>query len=291
MKEEISTSQANVNDDAKKSSVARVGFKLARWQALAEFQTRPAHQQTHRPSARIRYALLRDAVFAFALFGQLLLQPARAGTITGIVHAEGNAAAKPGGGADDAYASRKYKFLEKVNYAEMKDFVVFIEGMTFTNTSSTNVVQVTTARVAQHSATFSPHILPVLAGTTVEWPNNDEIFHNVFSVSDTAQFDLGLYQGNPPDKRVAFQQPGKVDVYCSIHQNMHCVVLVMANPYFATTTGKDNHYTIANVPPGKYKLKAWHERLPADAQEVIVPETGEVQADFTLTPGKNLPKI
>ena len=291
MKEEISTSQATVNDDAKKSSVARVGFKLARWQALAEFQTRPAHQQTHRPSARIRYALLRDAVFAFALFGQLLLQPARGGTITGIVHAEGNAAAKPSGGADDAYASRKYKFAEKVDYAAMKDFVVFIEGVTLTNAVNTNVIQVTTAKVAQHGAEFSPHILPVLAGTTVEWPNHDEIFHNVFSVSDAAQFDLGLYQGSPPDKRVAFQSPGKVDVYCSIHANMHCVVLVMANPYFAMTTGKDNRYTIANVPPGKYQLKAWHERLPVDGQEIIVPETGEVPADFTLSPGKNLPKI
>ena len=291
MKEDISTRPAVTPSDDKKSGDTRAGIKLSRWQALADFRSRAAHQQTHRPSARIRYAMLRDAAFAFALFGQLMLQPAHGGTITGYVHAEGNAAAKSGGATDDAYASRKYKFLQQVNYADMHDFVVFIDGVTATNVMNTNVLQVTTAKVAQHGAEFTPHILPVLAGTTVEWPNNDEIFHNVFSVSDAAQFDLGLYQGNPPDKRVAFQSPGKVDVYCSIHQNMHCVVLVMANPYFATTTGKDNHYTIANVPPGKYKLKAWHERLPTDTQEIIVPETGEVQADFTLSPGKNLPKI
>ncbi len=289
MKESFSDYPSGAAGDAKKSEVARVGFKLARWQALADFRSRAAHQQTHRPSTRIRYAPLRDAVFAFALFGQLLLTPARGGTITGTVHAEGKKDVAAGS-ANDAYASRKYKFLEKVDYPAMNDFVVFIEGVTFTNTITTNVVQVTTARVAQHGAEFTPKILPVLAGTTVEWPNNDEIFHNVFSVSDAAQFDLGLYQGNPPDKRVTFQQPGKVDVYCSIHQNMHCVVLVMANPYFAVT-GKDHHYRITNVPAGKYKLKAWHERLPADTREIIVPETGEVQADFTLTPGKNLPKI
>lgn len=277
MKEKISTSQSTASNAAKKADGAREDFKRA-------------HQQTHRPTGWIRYALLRDAAFAFALFGQLFWQSARGGTITGIVHAEGNAAAKSGGAPDDAYASRKYKFLQSVNYDAMNDFVVFIDGVTVTNVASTNVVQVTTARVAQHGAEFTPHVLPVLAGTTVEWPNHDEIFHNVFSVSDAAQFDLGLYQGNPPDKRVTFQRPGKADVYCSIHQNMHCVVLVLANPYFATT-GKDKHYTIANVPPGKYQLKAWHERLPVDVQEIIVPETGEVKADFTLTPGKNLPKI
>ena len=290
MKEDISTSPAVTPSDDKKSGDTRADIKLSRWQALADFRSRAAHQQTHRPSARIRYALLRDAAFVFALAGQLVCQPAYGGTITGTVHAEG-ATVVAAGSSDDAYASRKYKFAEKVSYETMTEFVVFIDGVTFTNTISTNVLQVTTAKVAQHGAEFTPHILPVLAGTTVEWPNNDEIFHNVFSVSDAAQFDLGLYQGNPPDKRVLFAQPGKVDVYCSIHQNMHCVVLVMANPYFATTTGKDNHYTIANVPPGKYKLKAWHERLPTDTQEIIVPETGEVQADFTLSPGKNLPKI
>jgi plastocyanin len=289
MKAEIPTNETSPAGGAKKADAAQAGFKLARWQSLADFRARAAHQQTHRPSARIRYALLRDAVFGFALLGSWLLSSASAGTITGIVQAEGkkNPAA---GAADDAYASRKYKFLEKVDYAAMSDFVVYIDGVTATNGMSTNVMQVTTARVAQHGAEFTPSVLPVLAGTTVEWPNHDQIFHNVFSVSDAAQFDLGLYEGNPPDKRVTFQQPGKVDVYCSIHQNMHCVVLVMANPYFAAT-GKDKHYTITNVPAGKYKLKAWGERLPIDQREIIVPETGEVKADFTLTPGKNLPKI
>ena len=289
MKEDISTSPAATPGDDKKSGDTRAAIKLSRWQALADFRSRAAHQQTHRPSARIRYALLRDAAFVFALAVQFVGQPACGGTITGTVHAEG---AKVGvaGSSDDAYASRKYKFAERMNYEAMTEFVVFIEGVTFTNTISTNIVQVTTAKVAQHGAAFTPHILPVLAGTTVEWPNHDEIFHNVFSASDTQSFDLGLYQGSPPEKHVTFQQPGKVDVYCSIHAQMHCVVLVMANPYFATTD-KDKRYTIPNVPPGKYKLKAWGERLPTDAQEIIVPETGEVNADFTLAPGKSLPKI
>ncbi len=127
------------------------------------------------------------------------LATARAGNIIGTVHAEGKA------GTDDesaggAYASRKYKFAERVNYAELHDFVVYIQGTVGTNhvVAPTNPVVVNTTRVTQQGAMFNPHVLPVVAGTTVEWPNNDQIFHNVFSVSDAKQFDLGLYKGNPP---------------------------------------------------------------------------------------------
>ncbi|HSY17390.1 MAG TPA: carboxypeptidase regulatory-like domain-containing protein [Candidatus Acidoferrales bacterium] len=263
------------------------GFRAPRRPAATDFRSRSFHLRQHRPVIRARFSVLRGLALALVMAGQLALQPACGGTITGTVHAEGKAGAEGRSAADDAYGSRKYKFVQRVDYAAMKDFVVFIDGLTVTNAVNTNVLKVTTARVAQHSAIFSPHILPVLAGTTVEWPNNDEIFHNVFSMSDAKQFDLGLYKDNPPDKHVTFDKPGQVDVYCSIHENMHCIVLVMTNPYFAVTDG-DGHYTITGVPPGKYTLKAWHERLPADTQEITVPETGGVKADFTLTI-KNLP--
>jgi plastocyanin len=207
-----------------------------------------------------------------------------AGTITGNVSAQGktNMDDAVGDGADGTYASRKYKFVEKVDYPAMHDFVVYVEGSFGTNSApSTNGATVTTTRVAQEGAVFSPHILPIMAGTTVEWPNNDKIYHNVFSMSDAKQFDLGLYKGNPPDKRVTFDKPGRVDVFCSIHTSMNCIVLVMENPYFASTDENGN-YKIPNVPPGTYKLKAWHERLPADEREITVPTNGEVKVDFVL---------
>jgi plastocyanin len=218
----------------------------------------------------------------------LVVPRAGAGEITGTVHAEPKAGAENDSAAGGAYASMKYKFAERVDYSSMRDFVVYIDGLTVTNGAAANsLAAVTTAKVAQHRAEFFPHVLPVLVGTTVEWPNNDDIYHNVFSASDAKQFDLDLYKGNPPDKRVTFDKPGKVDVFCSIHANMHCIVLVMSNPYF-TVTDAGGHYSITNVPPGTYHLKAWHERLPADTQEVIVPTNGAVKADFTLTI-KNLP--
>ncbi|HEV2693910.1 MAG TPA: carboxypeptidase regulatory-like domain-containing protein [Verrucomicrobiae bacterium] len=288
MKEHSPTPPQKTADEALPAIWRDDGFRQTRWPRLADFRSRSPHLRQHRPGIRGRFSLLRGLALALAMAGQLTFQPACGGTITGTVHAEGKAGTETGGGTDDAYGSRKYKFVQRVDYSAMHDFVVFIEGLTVTNAAAiNNVAKVTTAKVAQHSATFSPHVLPVLAGTTVEWPNNDEIFHNVFSASDAAQFDLGLYKGNPEKAKWTFEKPGKVDVYCSIHENMHCIVLVMTNPYF-TLTDSDGHYTITGVPPGKYKLKAWHDRLPPDVQEITVPAEGEAKADFTLTI-KNLP--
>jgi plastocyanin len=227
-------------------------------------------------------------IFAAMILG-LVGFAVSAGTITGMVRAEGKVDEGDDSASDAAYANWKYKFAERVDYSAMHDFVVYVEGPTgVTNAPTTNLVDVTTMKVAQKSAQFSPHVLPVMAGTTVEWPNNDDIFHNVFSMSDAKQFDLGLYKNNPPDKRVTFDRPGRVDVFCSIHANMHCIVLVLENPYYACTD-ENGHYAITNVPPGTYKLKAWHERLPPGEHEITVPTNGEVKVDFTLGI-KNLPK-
>ena len=210
----------------------------------------------------------------------LMCHVAPAGTITGTVRAEGKAGADAGAMADGAYASRKYKFVERVDYSAMHDFTVFIEGKVGTNNiASTNVMQVATTKVAQKDAAFSPHVLPIMVGTTVEWPNNDTICHNVFSMSDAKQFDLDLYKGNPPDKRVTFDKLGRVDVFCSIHANMHCVVLVLENPYFSATD-ENGRYSISNVPPGTYKLKAWIDSKTTLEHPVEVKAGATLHVDF-----------
>lgn len=218
----------------------------------------------------------------------LFVTRASAGTIQGLVQAEGKAetSGDDGGGK---YDSRKYKFVERVDYSRMRNFVVYLEGViTNTGASTNSLARVDTKRIKQEKANFSPSVLPIMVGTTVEWPNNDDIFHNVFSMSEAKSFDLDLYKGNPPEKRVTFDHVGRVEVFCSIHANMHCTVLVLENPYFAMADDR-GYYAITNVPPGTYQLKAWHERLPAQAQKITVPAEGEVTANFTLGI-KNLPK-
>jgi plastocyanin len=222
--------------------------------------------------------------FAVLLTLMLMLAHSQAGTITGTVCAHGKEGAEADSAGGGKYDSRQFKFVERVNYDEMRDFIVYIEGAVGPKPAEpekhARVLTVRNASVTQKGAMFTPHVLPVLVGTTVDWPNNDDILHNVFSFSEAQPFDLGLYK-SPTIKSVKFEKPGKVDVFCSIHSRMNCIVLVLENPYF-TTANDRGHYTITNVPPGSYKLKAWHERLPSQSKEITVPETGEVKVDFTL---------
>ena len=213
-----------------------------------------------------------------------------AGTITGNVRAHGKEGTDAGA-AGGKYDSREFKFVERVNYDEMRDFIVYIDGPVMEKTSvAPETTQIVTCRVKQEGAMFKPHVLPVMVGTTVEWPNNDTILHNVFSFSEPKPFDLGLYKSPYSGKvpSVTFEKPGKVDVFCSIHSRMNCIVLVLENPHFAATDTRGN-YSITNVPAGTCKLKAWHERLPSQTKEIVVPETGEVKVNFVLGI-MNLPK-
>jgi len=220
-----------------------------------------------------RSAPLILSLLTFGLFS------ANAGVITGTVTAQGKQIAEQPGAAGN-YESRKFKFVDRINYAEMRDFIVYIEGPI---TNSVVAPGTTRKVLTQKDAAFRPHVLPICVGTTVEWPNQDEVFHNVFSYSEAKSFDLGLYKSDlkKPDPKVPFDKSGRVDVFCSIHSNMHCVILVLENTFF-TTTDSAGHYTLRDVPTGTYKLKAWHERLPPQVKEITVSETGETKADFTL---------
>jgi len=222
---------------------------------------------------------------ALILLGGLLPSLLQAGTITGTVRAQGAepAAGGPGG---DAYASRRYKFVERIDYDQLRDFVVYLDKVFPTGTFPPPAQP---AVIRQKDASFVPHVLPILVGTTVEWPNMDDIYHNVFCMAEINPFDLGLYSRDQPPKHIVFDQPGQADVFCSIHTKMHCIVLVQTNPWFAVVDDK-GRFVIRNVPAGTYPLHAWHERVPGQTKEITVPAEGEVSVDFVLGPG-NLPKI
>jgi plastocyanin len=212
-----------------------------------------------------------------ALLGLVHLRAA-AGTIVGHVHARSAAEAEEGGDASGSYGSRRYKFLEKIDYGALRDFVVNIDQVDAPPLADQPPPKST---VTQRDGAFVPHVLPIVVGTIVEWPNADDVFHNVFCMSETTPFDLGLYKHGDAAKSVVFLKTGRMEVFCSIHTKMNCIVLVLPNPWFARADDK-GRYTITNVPAGTYNLRAWHERLPSKIKKVIVPADGQVQVDFVL---------
>ncbi len=128
------------------------------------------------------------------------------------------------------------------------------------------------ARMDQRNEMFVPHVLAIVAGTTVDFPNSDRTYHNVFSLSKTRSFDLGRYAVGH-SKAVRFDRPGIVRVFCDIHSHMSAYVLVFAHRYFAVTD-PEGRYRIENVPPGAYSVMTWSESAPLDMRRVVVPESG-----------------
>jgi plastocyanin len=132
----------------------------------------------------------------------------------------------------------------------------------------------------QRNETFVPHLLAITVGTTVDFPNSDPFYHNVFSLSKVARFDLGRYAAGR-SKSIRFDRPGIVRVFCDIHAHMNAFILVFSHPFFAIT-GVDGRYRIDNVPPGTYNVIAWNEGLASDPKDATVPDGGITELDFAL---------
>ncbi len=157
--------------------------------------------------------------------------------------------------------------------ADLSDVVVYLDGVKIKP-------KPTKATIVMKGKTFTPHVAVVPVGGTVEFPNEDPIFHNAFSVSGENRFDLDLYK-RPKTASWTFQHPGVARVYCNIHPQMSAIVVVRDNPFFAKANA-DGSFAIEGVPAGKYTLTAWHERGNESTVEVTVPAEGDVSAQLTL---------
>jgi plastocyanin len=152
------------------------------------------------------------------------------------------------------------------------------------------------AAMLQKNKTFTPHVLAIATGTTVDFPNADPIFHNAFSSYNGQIFDVGLY---PPgsSRAVHFARPGVVRVFCNIHSTMSAIIFVTSAPHFVTT-GRDGAFALS-VPPGEYDLSVFHERateqtLAALSRHLVVgdepvrlPPIAVSEAGYLLAPHMN----
>jgi plastocyanin len=121
--------------------------------------------------------------------------------------------------------------------------------------------------VSQHGKIFLPHVLAIPVGTRVDFRNDDEIFHNVFSPSKPNDFDTGLYKQGATYTQV-FKRPGLVQLLCNIHASMLGYVYVVDSPYY-TQADAGGAFTIKGVPPGEYDLEIWHEGSSKNTRQRI----------------------
>jgi plastocyanin len=159
------------------------------------------------------------------------------------------------------------------NRGVAKQAVIYLEG----NAKSKPMTKVV---IDQRDKEFIPHVTVITVGTTVEFPNNDTVFHNVFAYFQAKKFDLGMYPRGAT-KRVTFEKPGVVALLCNVHSEMSAYIMVVDTPYFAVTDRQGN-FRIRDVPPGTYTLHAWHES-GATLQRMVTIKGENVSLSLTLS--------
>ncbi len=157
------------------------------------------------------------------------------------------------------------------------DAVVWIEGDRIGTPPASGHVA---AKVAQQRKTFEPHIGVVRVGSTVAFPNLDRIYHNVFSLSEIAPFDLGLYR-NGASRSLVFTRPGVVRIYCNIHPDMAAFLVVVNSDAFGKTAANGS-LELRDVPIGRWPVSAWHEKGGEGGAQVTVEAGRTTRLDIRL---------
>jgi len=168
--------------------------------------------------------------------------------------------------------------VDGLTLADAGNVVVFLEATT--ETPAPGGAPPASAEVRQIGAHFEPAFLAVEVGQTVEMPNDDVIYHNVFSYSEPNDFDLGLYAAGESHS-LRFEHAGLVRIYCSIHEEMNGSIFVAPTRLFAIpdSTGR---YSISEVPAGEYRLHVWSARLPELVRVVEIPSGSPTVIDLAL---------
>ncbi len=161
--------------------------------------------------------------------------------------------------------------------ADRSNVVVFIDGL---SDSTGHRALPKAPQVSHRDRQFSPRVLPLVRGTTVDFFNDDNIFHNVFSLSRPKSFDLGIYPEGT-SKLITFSEPGLVKIHCNIHPNMTSTILVLNNSLF-TTTKADGVFQIDDVPDGEVTLRVWNEFSDEQSRTVTLSGGGRVKELFDV---------
>jgi plastocyanin len=213
------------------------------------------------------------SLVALLLVSALGAQTPDSGGITGRVKLK----PRVGGAAlpSTAYPTRAVGPASTHPIPEIKNVVVYVKDVAFRGT-----LPARTLEMEQEHETFIPHVLALTRGSSVDFPNGDPIYHNVFSLSSGSSFNLGRYPKGESRGR-AFAKAGIVKVYCQIHSHMSATIRVFDHPFF-TIPELDGTFTLRNLPAGDYTLVGWHERVGERATSVRVERGRTVTVDLSL---------
>jgi plastocyanin len=175
--------------------------------------------------------------------------------------------------------SREASVRKKMDYSGV---VVWLEPWSARDPVKPVPLKPARARMVQKDKTFSPHVLAIPVGATVEFPNFDPIFHNAFSNYDGKTFDLGLYAPGT-SKSVVFSRPGIVRVFCNIHATMSAVIAVLETPYFDVSK-PNGSFEIADIPAGDYRLHVFHERATEATLDALTRRVSVAAGSIALPP-------
>lgn len=163
----------------------------------------------------------------------------------------------------NAYAPRAVTAQGAPAAPEMRSVVVYLKDVAYTGP-----LPAMSAEIRQEQESFSPRMVALTRGSSVSFPNFDPYFHNVFSLSRAASFDLGRFATGQSRTR-QFDKPGLVKVYCHIHSQMSATIIVLDHPFFAIPD-ENGAFTVKNVPVGEYTIVGWHERVGEQTAQVSV---------------------
>jgi plastocyanin len=208
------------------------------------------------------------AAASFALVAALAGQSPDSGTITGRVRLTSRVHGTPL--PSNVYQPRSVANHDAAAIPEIKNVVIYLKGVKFKST-----LPISHQEIRQEHEAFVPRVVAVTRGSTIDFPNEDPFFHNVFSLSSASTFDLGRYPMGR-QKSATLSNAGLVKVYCHIHSHMSASILVLDHPYFAMPD-LNGSFTLPNVPAGTYTIVGWHERI------------GERTSTITVKPGASSP--
>jgi plastocyanin len=210
-------------------------------------------------------------VVALGAFGGAPRPQAGTGTVAGRV----TLTPRPSPLATSAYGRRDVAPKSAAGAPDTRKVVVYVSGV-----RPAAAPAPMRARIAQKDEQFHPQLTAVTVGSTIDFPNEDPFFHNVFSLSRAASFDLKRYRSGESRARV-FSEPGVVKVFCHLHSHMNAVIVVFDHPWFVIPS-EDGSFRLENVPAGEHTVVAWHERIGEVGEKLQIRPGAVANVAFTL---------